>query len=114
MSSTTIEKLTRIINTTINNKQPHQLGLGILLPIQKDNKTKKVENTRPIILLFTIIQVPGRIEKPFVSRFKTSLYLRRELPTRRLPPFSTPWRRKRGMRWFGIRFKGPAQRNQKY
>ena len=57
LSSTTIDKLTHIINTTINNKQPHQLGLGILLPIPKHNKTKKVENTRPIILLSTIRKI---------------------------------------------------------
>ena len=57
LSSTTIEKLTHIINTTINNKQPHQLGLGILLPIPKHNKTKKVENARPIILLSTIRKI---------------------------------------------------------
>ena len=57
LSSTTIDKLTYIINTTINNKQPHQLGLGILLSIPKHNKTKKVENTRPIILLSTIRKI---------------------------------------------------------
>ena len=57
LSSTTIDKLTHIINTTINNKQPHQHGLGILLPIPKHNKTKTVENTRPIILLSTIRKV---------------------------------------------------------
>ena len=57
LSSTTIDKLTHIINTTINNKQPHQLGLGVLLPIPKHNKTKKVENTRPIILLSTIRKI---------------------------------------------------------
>ena len=42
---------------TINNKQPHQLGLGILLPIPNNNETKKVENTRPIILLSTIRKI---------------------------------------------------------
>ena len=57
LSSTTIDKLTHIINTTINNKQLHQLGLGILLPIPKHNKTKKVENARPIILLSTIRKI---------------------------------------------------------
>ena len=57
LSSTTIDKLIHIINTTINNKQPHQLGLGILPSIPKHNKTKKVENARPIILLSTIRKI---------------------------------------------------------
>ena len=57
LSSPTIDKLTHRINTTIKNKQPHQLGLGILLPIPKHNKTKKFENTRPIILLSTIRKI---------------------------------------------------------
>ena len=57
LSSTTIDKLSLIINTTINKKQSHQLGLGILLPMPKHNKTKKVEKTKPIILLSTIKKI---------------------------------------------------------
>ena len=47
----TIEKFTHVINSTINNDLPHKLGLGILIPIHKPNKTKNLKNTRLIILL---------------------------------------------------------------
>ena len=57
LSSTTIDKLTHIINTTINNKKPYQLGLGIIIPIPKHNKTKKVEKTGPIVLFSTIRKI---------------------------------------------------------
>ena len=75
LSSTTIDKLTYIINTTINNKQPQQLGLGILLPIPKHNKTKKVEN-RPIILLSTIRKIISLITlnrlRPTIENYLSS------------------------------------------
>ena len=54
LRSTTIDKITHIINITINNKK---LGLGILLAIPKHNKSKKVENTRPIMLLSIIKKI---------------------------------------------------------
>ena len=71
LSSITIDKLTHIINTTINKKQPQKLGLGILLPIPKHNKTKKVENTRLIILLSTIRKIISLItlNRPIIENY---------------------------------------------
>ena len=62
---TTIEKLTHIINTTINNDLPHKLRLVIL--IQKQNKTK-TNNTiiNKTISNITLARISSSIEK-FIS-----------------------------------------------
>ena len=56
IDNTTIEQLTDIFNTTIQNKLPYKLGISILNPVQKHNKPKIVENTRPIILVSESIE----------------------------------------------------------
>ena len=47
LNITTIEKLTHIINSAVNNELPHELGLSILIPITNLDKTKNVQILGP-------------------------------------------------------------------
>ena len=85
-SSTTIDKLNDIINTPINNKQPHQLALGILLTIPKHNKIKKVENTRPIILLYIITKIISLITLNSLRPTIENYYHPAKLPIGKVDP----------------------------
>ena len=61
LSIITLKQLTDILKDTIDNNLSHQIGLGIIIPSQKTNKPKIVNNTKPIILLSIIRKILSNI-----------------------------------------------------